>query len=54
MTPSIRIDDLDRDILNALMNDARIPYAEMAKRFNRACAGFLAASGASLLLSRQQ
>ncbi|WP_318514321.1 transcriptional regulator AsnC [Photobacterium leiognathi] len=34
MTPSIRIDDLDRDILNALMNDARIPYAEMAKRFN--------------------
>ncbi len=34
MTPSIHIDDLDRDILNALMNDARIPYAEMAKRFN--------------------
>lgn len=27
---------------------------EMAKRFNRVCAGFLAASGASLLLSRQQ
>ncbi|MGF1683058.1 transcriptional regulator AsnC [Photobacterium minamisatsumaniensis] len=34
MTPSIRIDDLDREILNALMTDARTPYAEMAKRFN--------------------
>ncbi|ELR63316.1 Transcriptional regulator AsnC [Photobacterium marinum] len=34
MTQPPRIDDLDRDILNALMNDARIPYAEMAKRFN--------------------
>ncbi|MEJ2766499.1 transcriptional regulator AsnC [Photobacterium sp. MCCC 1A19761] len=33
MTQPPRIDDLDRDILNALMNDARIPYAEMAKRF---------------------
>ncbi|MGF1701061.1 transcriptional regulator AsnC [Photobacterium makurazakiensis] len=34
MTPQIRIDDLDREILNALMTDARTPYAEMAKRFN--------------------
>ncbi|MFP3344467.1 AsnC family transcriptional regulator, partial [Halomonas sp. SIMBA_159] len=34
MTPLPRLDDLDRDILNALMHDARIPYAEMAKRFN--------------------
>ncbi|OAN19160.1 transcriptional regulator [Photobacterium jeanii] len=34
MTPLPRIDDLDRDILDALMNDARTPYAEMAKRFN--------------------
>lgn len=33
MTQPPRIDDLDRDILNALMNDARVPYAEMAKRF---------------------
>ena len=34
MTSQIRIDDLDREILNTLMNDARTPYAEMAKRFN--------------------
>ncbi|PSW13067.1 transcriptional regulator AsnC [Photobacterium sanctipauli] len=34
MTPPIRMDDLDREILNALMTDARTPYAEMAKRFN--------------------
>ena len=34
MTTTLRIDDLDREILNTLMNDARTPYAEMAKRFN--------------------
>ncbi|CEO40649.1 transcriptional regulator AsnC [Photobacterium kishitanii] len=34
MNVAVRIDDLDRDILNALMTDARVPYAEMAKRFN--------------------
>ena len=34
MNGAVRIDDLDRDILNALMTDARVPYAEMAKRFN--------------------
>ncbi|MGF1686902.1 transcriptional regulator AsnC [Photobacterium japonica] len=34
MNTPIRIDDLDREILNALMNDARTPYAEMAKRFH--------------------
>ncbi|MCQ1057878.1 transcriptional regulator AsnC [Photobacterium sp. DNB23_23_1] len=34
MTSQIRIDDLDREILNTLMSDARTPYAEMAKRFN--------------------
>ncbi|GAL07747.1 transcriptional regulator AsnC [Photobacterium aphoticum] len=34
MNTPIRIDDLDREILNTLMNDARTPYAEMAKRFN--------------------
>ncbi|MGF1725908.1 transcriptional regulator AsnC [Photobacterium nomapromontoriensis] len=34
MNMPIKIDDLDREILNALMNDARTPYAEMAKRFN--------------------
>ena len=34
MNIAVRIDDLDRDILNALMTDARVPYAEMAKRFN--------------------
>ncbi|NVO75602.1 transcriptional regulator AsnC [Photobacterium damselae] len=34
MTPTPRLDELDRDILAALMNDARTPYAEMAKRFN--------------------
>ncbi|MGX5172910.1 transcriptional regulator AsnC [Aliikangiella sp. IMCC44653] len=28
-----QIDKLDRDILNALMQDARIPYAELGKRF---------------------
>lgn len=28
-----RLDDLDRSILTALMQDARTPYAEMAKRF---------------------
>ncbi|EOB1206649.1 TPA: transcriptional regulator AsnC [Photobacterium damselae] len=34
MTPPPRLDELDRDILAALMSDARTPYAEMAKRFN--------------------
>ena len=34
MNIAVRVDDLDRDILNALMTDARVPYAEMAKRFN--------------------
>ena len=34
MNIAVRIDDLDSDILNALMTDARVPYAEMAKRFN--------------------
>ena len=34
MNIAVRIDDLDRDILNALMTDARVPYAEMAKLFN--------------------
>ncbi len=34
MTPTPRLDELDRDILAALMSDARTPYAEMAKRFN--------------------
>ncbi|MBJ7274790.1 AsnC family transcriptional regulator, partial [Idiomarina abyssalis] len=29
-----QIDDLDRSILNALMEDARTPYAELAKRYN--------------------
>ncbi|MGM0428856.1 MAG: transcriptional regulator AsnC [Pseudomonadota bacterium] len=28
-----QIDDLDRSILNALMEDARTPYAELAKRY---------------------
>ncbi|MFC3034445.1 transcriptional regulator AsnC [Pseudoalteromonas fenneropenaei] len=28
-----QIDNLDRDILNALMENARTPYAELAKRF---------------------
>ncbi|MDP2568414.1 transcriptional regulator AsnC [Photobacterium damselae subsp. piscicida] len=34
MTPTPRLDELDCDILAALMSDARTPYAEMAKRFN--------------------
>ena len=34
MNNTSKIDDLDRDILQALMNDARTPYAELAKRFN--------------------
>jgi Lrp/AsnC family transcriptional regulator for asnA, asnC and gidA len=29
-----QIDNLDRDILNALMANARTPYAELAKRFD--------------------
>ena len=29
----IQLDDLDRKILNELIADARIPYAELAKRF---------------------
>ncbi|WP_440054115.1 transcriptional regulator AsnC [Pseudoalteromonas sp. T1lg65] len=28
-----QIDNLDRSILNALMENARVPYAELAKRF---------------------
>jgi Lrp/AsnC family transcriptional regulator for asnA, asnC and gidA len=31
---STKLDDLDRAILKILMNDARTPYAEMAKQFN--------------------
>lgn len=34
MTPHAKIDDLDRDILQALMSNARTPYAELAKRFD--------------------
>lgn len=34
MNQTNKIDDLDRDILQALMNDARTPYAELAKRFD--------------------
>ncbi|WP_439437397.1 transcriptional regulator AsnC [Salinivibrio costicola] len=29
-----KLDDLDRRILSTLLDDARVPYAEMAKRFN--------------------
>ncbi|MGL5430564.1 MAG: AsnC family transcriptional regulator, partial [Vibrio sp.] len=29
-----KLDDLDRAILKILMDDARTPYAEMAKQFN--------------------
>ena len=29
-----RIDDLDKQILNALIANARLPYAELAQRFN--------------------
>ncbi|WP_419836537.1 transcriptional regulator AsnC, partial [Xenorhabdus bovienii] len=29
-----QIDNLDRDILHALMENARIPYAELAKKFS--------------------
>ncbi|PMH46072.1 transcriptional regulator AsnC [Vibrio sp. 10N.286.49.B3] len=32
-TTAPRLDDLDRAILKTLMNDARTPYAEMAKQF---------------------
>ncbi|PQJ83251.1 MULTISPECIES: transcriptional regulator AsnC [Aliivibrio] len=34
MNNTSKIDDLDRAILQALMNDARTPYAELAKRFD--------------------
>jgi Lrp/AsnC family transcriptional regulator for asnA, asnC and gidA len=33
-TATARLDYLDREILKALMEDARTPYAEMAKQFN--------------------
>ncbi|MEI8631359.1 transcriptional regulator AsnC [Vibrio sp. PP-XX7] len=33
-TNTVKLDDLDRDILKILMDDARTPYAEMAKQFN--------------------
>jgi Lrp/AsnC family transcriptional regulator, regulator for asnA, asnC and gidA len=33
MAENYQIDNLDRDILNELMRNARIPYAEMAKKF---------------------
>ncbi|KKA44862.1 MULTISPECIES: transcriptional regulator AsnC [Salinivibrio] len=29
-----KLDDLDRRILSTLLDDARVPYAEMAKRFH--------------------
>lgn len=31
---NLQIDNLDKKILNALIEDARIPYAELGKRFN--------------------
>lgn len=31
-TTTARLDDLDRAILKTLMEDARTPYAEMAKQ----------------------
>lgn len=33
MTEIYQIDNLDRDILHALMTNARTPYAELAKKF---------------------
>ena len=33
-TTTVRLDDLDRAILKTLMEDARTPYAEMAKQFD--------------------
>ncbi|WP_108649354.1 transcriptional regulator AsnC [Dongshaea marina] len=33
MTDNYRIDNLDKQILTALMDNARTPYAELAKRF---------------------
>ncbi|MGL6053755.1 MAG: AsnC family transcriptional regulator, partial [Vibrio metschnikovii] len=33
-TASTKLDDLDRAILKILMDDARTPYAEMAKQFS--------------------
>jgi Lrp/AsnC family transcriptional regulator, regulator for asnA, asnC and gidA len=32
--PNQQIDNLDKNILNALIEDARTPYAELGKRFN--------------------
>ncbi|VEJ57082.1 transcriptional regulator AsnC [Pragia fontium] len=34
MADNYQIDNLDRDILNKLMKNARIPYAELAKNFS--------------------
>ncbi|WP_261816400.1 transcriptional regulator AsnC [Vibrio gallicus] len=34
MNPTPLLDPLDKDILKTLMEDARTPYAEMAKQFN--------------------
>lgn len=34
MADNYQIDNLDRDILNELMKNARVPYAELAKNFN--------------------
>ncbi|GKX57322.1 transcriptional regulator AsnC [Leminorella grimontii] len=34
MADNYQIDNLDRDILNELMQNARVPYAELAKNFN--------------------
>lgn len=34
MADTLQLDKLDRDILNALLSNARTPYAELAKQFN--------------------
>ena len=34
MQTTTKLDELDRAILKILMDDARTPYAEMAKQFN--------------------
>ena len=34
MAETLQLDNLDRGILNALLNNARTAYAELAKQFN--------------------
>ena len=51
MAESLQLDNLDRGILNALLDNARTAYAELAKQFNVSPALFSAPAWRSIRVS---